>query len=164
MAPGGVPAGGNTPAVAAIGIRDEGDIAPLLQVLIYPVAGGAPETPSHYDFAEGLLLTRANILWFYDQYLDQPEDVADPRFAPLLADDLSGLAPALVIVAGHDPLRDEGIAYAECLRQAGVGVELTNYEDMVHGFLSLADAVDQGKTAINQVAAALRTAFNDNSV
>ncbi|NQV60123.1 MAG: alpha/beta hydrolase [Alphaproteobacteria bacterium] len=164
MAIAGDSAGGNITAVTAIGIRDEGDIAPLLQVLIYPVAGGAPETPSHYDFAEGLLLTRANILWFYDQYLDQPEDVADPRFAPLLADDLSGLAPALVIVAGHDPLRDEGIAYAECLRQAGVGVELTNYEGMVHGFLSLADAVDQGKTAINQVAAALRTTFNDNSV
>ena len=73
---------------------------------------------------------------------------------------LAGLAPALVIVAGHDPLRDEGIAYAERLRQAGVVVELSNYEGMVHGFLSFADAVDQGKAAIEQVAAALRTAFS----
>jgi acetyl esterase len=152
-------AGGNIAAVTAIGIRDEGDIAPLLQVLIYPVAGGAPETASHYEFAEGLLLTRANILWFYDQYLEQPEDAADPRFAPLLASDLSGLPPALVIVAGHDPLRDEGIAYAEGLKQAGVGVELSNYAGMVHGFVSLANAVDQGKNAIHQVAEALRTAF-----
>jgi len=152
-------AGGNVTAVTAIGIRDEGDIPPLLQVLIYPVAGGAPETPSHYEFAEGLLLTRANILWFYDQYLDQPEDAADPRFAPLLAEDLSGLAPALVIVAGYDPLRDEGIAYAERLHAAGVKVELANYEGMVHGFVSLADAVDQGKVAIDQITAALRDAF-----
>ncbi|MDA1098349.1 MAG: alpha/beta hydrolase [Proteobacteria bacterium] len=163
MAIAGDSAGGNIAAVTAIGIRGEGDIAPLLQVLIYPVAGGAPETPSHYEFAEGLLLTRANILWFYDQYLDQPEDAADPRFAPLLADDLSGLPPALVIVAGYDPLRDEGIAYAEALKQAGVAVELSNYAGMVHGFLSLADAVDQGKAAIDQVATALRTAFIGNS-
>jgi acetyl esterase len=163
MAIAGDSAGGNITAVTAIGIRDEGDIAPLLQVLIYPVAGGAPETPSHYEFAEGLLLTRDNILWFYDQYLDHPEDAVDPRFAPLLADDLSGLPPALVIVAGHDPLRDEGVAYADGLRQAGVGVELTNYEGMVHGFLSLADAVDQGKTAINQVSVALKTAFDGDS-
>jgi acetyl esterase len=138
-------------------------MAPLLQILIYPVAGGAPETPSHYEFAEGLLLTRASILWFYDQYLDRPEDATDPRFAPLLADDLSDLPPALVIVAGHDPLRDEGIAYADRLGQAGVEAELVNYEGMVHGFLSLADAVDQGKLAIDRVATALRTAFKDVS-
>ena len=163
MAIGGDSAGGNITAVTAIGIRDEGDIAPLLQILIYPVAGGAPETPSHYEFAKGLLLTRANILWFYDQYLDRPEDATDPRFAPLLVDDLSGLPSALVIVAGHDPLRDEGVAYAERLVQAGVEVEFTNYEDMVHGFLSLSDAVDQGKLAIDQVAVALRTAFKSVS-
>lgn len=152
-------AGGNVTAVTAIGIRDEGDIPPLLQVLIYPVAGGAPETPSHHEFAEGFLLTRANILWFYEQYLGQPEDATDPRFAPLLADSLAGLAPALVIVAGHDPLRDEGIAYAERLHVAGVKVELSNYEEMVHGFISLADAVDQGKIAIDQITAALKAAF-----
>ena len=163
MAIGGDSAGGNITAVTAIGIRDEGYMAPLLQILIYPVAGGAPETPSHYEFAEGLLLTRASILWFYDQYLDRPEDATDPRFAPLLADDLSDLPPALVIVAGHDPLRDEGIAYAERLGQAGVEAELVNYEGMVHGFLSLADAVDQGKLAIDRVATALRTAFKDVS-
>ena len=163
MAIGGDSAGGNITAVTAIGIRDEGYMAPLLQILIYPVAGGEPETPSHYEFAEGLLLTRASILWFYDQYLDRPEDVTDPRFAPLLADDLSDLPPALVIVAGHDPLRDEGIAYADRLGQAGVEAELVNYEGMVHGFLSLADAVDQGKLAIDRVATALRAAFKDVS-
>ncbi len=153
-------AGGNVTAVTAIDIRDEGDIAPLLQILIYPVTDGTPETPSHHEFAEGRLLTRGNILWFYDHYMAEPEDAKNPRFSPLLADDLSGLAPALVIVAGHDPLRDEGIAYAKRLKEAGVTVELSNYEGMVHGFISFADAVDQGKAAIEQVAAALRTAFS----
>ena len=152
-------AGGNVTAVTAIGIRDEGDIPPLLQVLIYPVVSGAPETRSHHEFAEGFMLTRADILWFYDNYLPRPEDAVDPRFAPLLEEDLSGLAPALVIVAEYDPLRDEGIAYAEHMHEAGVEVALANYDGMVHGFLSIADAVDMGKAAIDQVTTALRTAF-----
>ncbi|MBT4491015.1 MAG: alpha/beta hydrolase [Rhodospirillaceae bacterium] len=161
MAIAGDSAGGNVTAVTAIGIRDEGDRSPLLQVLIYPVLDGTPETSSHHEFAEGMLLTRGNILWFYDHYMKQPEDVANPRFSPILAEDLSGLAPTLLIVAGHDPLRDEGLAYGERLKDAGVTVELSNYEGMVHGFLSFADAVDQGKVAIEQVATALRTAFSN---
>ena len=154
-------AGGNVTAVTAIGIREEGDIPPLLQVLIYPVVGGAPETLSHHEFAEGYMLTRADILWFYDCYLNHAEDATDPRFAPLLEDDLSGLAPALVIVAEYDPLRDEGIAYAERMHAAGVHVELANYDGMVHGFLSIADAVDMGKAAIDQVTSALRKVFSE---
>lgn len=152
-------AGGNVAAVTAHGIRDEGDIAPLLQVLIYPVLDGTPERPSHHEFAEGMLLTRGNILWFYAHYMNQPEDALDPRFSPILAEDLTGLAPTLLIVAGHDPLRDEGIAYAERLKSAGIKVDLSNYEGMVHGFLSFADAVDQGKKAIEEVADALRKVF-----
>ena len=152
-------AGGNVAAVTAHGIRDEGDTAPLLQVLIYPVLDGTPERPSHHEFAEGMLLTRGNILWFYAHYMNQPEDVLDPRFSPILAEDLTGLAPTLLIVAGHDPLRDEGIAYAERLKSAGIKVDLSNYEGMVHGFLSFADAVDQGKKAIEEVADALRKVF-----
>ena len=160
MAIAGDSAGGNVTAVTAIGIRDEGDVAPLLQVLIYPVLDGTPERPSHHKFAEGRLLTRGNILWFYAHYMNDPVDAKDPRFSPILAEDLSGLAPALVIVAGHDPLRDEGLAYAERLKSAGVKVELSNYEGMVHGFLSFADAVDQGKAGIEQVAGALHKAFS----
>lgn len=152
-------AGGNVAAVTAHGIRHEGDTAPLLQVLIYPVLDGTPERPSHHEFAEGMLLTRGNILWFYAHYMNQPEDALDPRFSPILAEDLTGLAPTLLIVAGHDPLRDEGIAYAERLKSAGIKVDLSNYEGMVHGFLSFADAVDQGKKAIEEVADALRKVF-----
>jgi acetyl esterase len=105
-------------------------------------------------------LTRGTILWVYAHYINDPEDAKDPRFSPILAEDLSGLAPALVIVAGHDPLRDEGLAYAERLSSAGVLVELSNYEGMVHGFLSFADAVDQGKAGIEQVAGALHKVFS----
>ncbi len=159
MAIAGDSAGGNVTAVTALGIRDEGDVAPLLQILIYPVLDGTPERPSHHEFAEGKLLTRGNILWFYDHYMNDADDVLNPRFSPILAEDLSGLAPALVIVAGYDPLRDEGIEYAGRLEDAGVKVELSNYEGMVHGFLSIADAVDQGKAGIEHVASALREVF-----
>ena len=152
-------AGGNITAVTAIRIRDEGEIAPLLQVLIYPVLDGTPERPSHHQFAEGMLLTRANILWFYGHYMNAPGDVKDPHFSPILTEDLSRLPQAVVIVAGHDPLRDEGIEYAERLKEAGVDVELCNYEGMVHGFLSFADAVDQGMKGIEHVSKALRNAF-----
>lgn len=156
-------AGGNLAAVTAIGIRDHGEILPLLQILIYPVVGGAPETPSHYEFAEGFLLTRSNILWFYKQYLSKPEDAADPRFALVLTENPNGLPEALVIIAGHDPLRDEGFAYANLLAKAGVPVEIMNYEKMVHGFISLAGAVDQGKEAIDKIVSALSKVFDGDS-
>jgi len=161
MAIGGDSAGGNLTAVTALGARDAGGPALRLQILIYPVAAGEPETGSHHAFAEGLLLTRANILWFYDNYLNGPEDRGDPRFAPLAAADLSGLPPALLIVAGYDPLRDEGLAYGERLKAAGVATEISNYEGMVHGFVSMSDVIAQGTVAIDQCADALRRAFAD---
>lgn len=159
IAVGGDSAGGNLAAVTALAARDAGGPPLVFQLLIYPVAGGAPDTASHHDFAEGYLLTRRNILWFYDCYLNDPAEQQDPRFAPLRAGDLSGLPPALLIVAGFDPLRDEDLAYGERLQAAGVEVEMANYTGMVHGFMSLSDMVDAGKAAIDQAAAALRRAF-----
>jgi acetyl esterase len=91
--------------------------------------------------------------------LRDDNDRQDIRYAPLICEDLSRLPPALVIVAGYDPLRDEGIAYAERLKQAGNRVELTNYEGMVHPFLSMSGALDVGKQAIAQASAALKEAF-----
>lgn len=152
-------AGGNLAAVTAVAARDAGGPALCQQVLIYPVAAGTPDSYSHHAFAEKLLLTRRNILWFYEQYLNGPDDAKDPRFAPLETPDLSGLPPTLLIVAGHDPLRDEGLAYGERLKQAGVDVTVTNYEGMIHGFFTMSDVIDAGGAAIDQVSAALRARF-----
>ena len=151
-------AGGNLAAVTALLARDHGH-ALALQVLIYPVTAPAPESPSFDEFAEGYFLTRAMMDYFYAHYLDGTDGRSDPRFAPMLAKDLSDLAPAEVIVAGYDPLRDEGIAYARRLIEAGNSVCVTNYEGMLHGFLSMAGAVDDGKRATAQIAAALQDAF-----
>ena len=158
IAVGGDSAGGNLAAVTALQARDGGPKL-AFQLLVYPCAGARQDEPSHFAFAEKLLLTRKSILWFYDHYVASAADRSDWRLAPLLAPDLAGLPPALVIVAGHDPLRDEGVAYAERLKAAGVPAELANYDGMVHGFFSLSGAIDAGKRAIDQSAAALKRAF-----
>ncbi len=118
--------------------RDAAHPKLVFQLLIYPCVAPEPETPSHHKFKEGYVLSRNSITWFYKQYLRSGKDVNDFRFAPLLLDDLSGLPPALVIVAGYDPLRDEGIEYARKLIEAGNRVKLSNYEGMVHGFYLMA--------------------------
>lgn len=152
-------AGGNLAAVTTIAARDDGGPALSLSVLIYPVASGTPDSYSHHAFAEKHFLTRRNILWFYEQYLNGPEEAKDPRFAPLETPDLSGLPPTLLIIAGHDPLRDEGLAYGERLRKAGVAVTVSNYEGQLHGFIHMSDVVDQGDRAIDEVCDALKEAF-----
>ena len=152
-------AGGNLAAVSAILARDAGGPGIALQVLIYPGTAPRPESASHYEFAEGYFLSRKTILWFYQHYLRHESDGNDFRFAPLLTEDLTGLPPALVIVAGYDPLRDEGIAYARKLQAAGNIVELSNYRTMTHAFLSFSGAVDVSKQAIKQVATAVRKAW-----
>jgi len=118
-----------------------------------------PETPSHRKFADGYLLTRNNIVWFYKQYLRNQRDMQDFRFAPLVADDLSNLPPALVFVAGYDPLRDEGVEYVKRLIEAGNRVTLANYEGMVHGFILAGGVLDAAKHAIAESSAALKGAF-----
>lgn len=160
MAIAGDSAGGNLAAVATVVARDDGGPALQLSVLIYPVAAGTPNSYSHHAFAEKHFLTRRTILWFYEQYLNGPDDAADPRFAPLETPDLSGLPPTLLIVAGYDPLRDEGLAYGERLRQAGVEVTISNYEGMLHGFITMADVVDKGMEAIDEISDALRKTFD----
>jgi acetyl esterase len=152
-------AGGNLTAVTALRARDEGGPALVLHMPLYPVIGPEPETGSHHEFAEGYLLTRRNLLWFYDHYFRSDADKQDVRFSPLVAKDLSGMPPALVVVAGFDPLRDEGMAYAEALRAAGNQVTLTNYEGMIHGFLSMSDVLDQANVCLDECAAALKAAF-----
>jgi len=156
---GGDSAGGNLAAVCALLARDEGFPKLSHQLLIYPCTAPEPETRSHKLFAEGHLLTRKTITWFYAQYLRNSRDTQDFRFGPLIADDLAGLPPAFVLVAGFDPLRDEGVQYATRLVEAGVDVTFVNMAGMIHGFYIMLGAVDAASDAIRQSGAALRKAF-----
>lgn len=157
IAVGGDSAGGNLAAVVARKCRDEGGPPLVLQVLVYPVTNLASlETPSYREFAEGYHLTRSEMEWFRAHYLGRPEDAAHPDASPLLAPDLRGLPPALVITAECDPLRDEGEAYAQRMREAGVRVALTRYPGTIHPFFSLAGVLPEGREAVAQVAAAVK--------
>lgn len=160
MAVGGDSAGANLATVMAILARDAAHPKLVFQLLIYPCVAPEPETPSHYKFKEGYILSRNSITWFYRHYLRSGKDVKDFRFAPLVCEDLSGLPPSLIIVAGYDPLRDEGIEYARKLIESGNRVRLANYEGMVHGFFLMGGAVDAARRAVDESAQALREAFD----
>ena len=157
IAVGGDSAGGNLSAVMSLKCRDQGGPPLALQVLVYPVTDlSSFDTPSYREFAEGYYLSRAEMEWFRGHYLARAEDAQSPDASPLLAGDLRGLPPALVITAECDPLRDEGEAYARRLTEAGVEVASTRYNGMIHPFFSLFGVLSAGRFAIQQVAAAVR--------
>jgi len=157
IAVGGDSAGGNLAAVMCLKSRDEGGPAIALQALVYPVTNlSSFATASYEEFADGYYLTRAEMEWFRGNYLARAEDAESPYASPLLARDLGGLPPAVVITAECDPLRDEGEAYARRLAEAGVEVSCTRYGGMIHPFFSLGAVLSQGRRAIEQVAAAVR--------
>ena len=136
-------AGGNLAAVVAQETRSGGPAAvadlppPVAQGLVYPVADVRFDTPSMQTMGAGFLLTRDTMEYYRGEYLPRRADWVTPRASPLLAGDLSGLAPALVVTAGFDPLRDDGANYAEALRTAGVDVEYRCYDDQIHGFMGM---------------------------
>jgi acetyl esterase len=138
VAVGGDSAGGNLATVVsrlARDDRDQGVPLPALQLLIYPATNFAGDSRSKTLFADGFFLTKRHMDWFRDSYLTGATiDSSDPRISPLLADDLAGLPPALLLTAGFDPLRDEGDLYAEALTAAGVAVDHRRYGSMVHAF------------------------------
>lgn len=154
-------AGGNLAAVVSLLARDAGGPTLCAQVLIYPVTDFAFDTVSYRENGEGHLLTRASMEWFSGHYLGPTlERATEPAAAPLRASDLAGLPPALVITAEFDPLRDEGEAYAERLRSAGVPARSTCYPGAIHDFVRLSFVLDQGKQAVGEIAGALREAFS----
>jgi acetyl esterase len=159
IAVGGDSAGGNLAAVVAQVARDHGKPSLKFQLLIYPVTDAACDTPSYSENADGYLLTRDAMQWFWNHYTPSDADRKNPCASPLRAVNFTGLPPALVITAEFDPLRDEGERYADRLRAAGISVQLTRYDGMIHGFFAMAAMIDQGKQAIQQAAAALRAAF-----
>ena len=159
LAVGGDSAGGNLTAMVALMARDRRGPAIAHQLLIYPVTDYSFDTPSYRDNAEGYLLTRAGMEWYWGHYLASDADGDNPYASPLRARDLGGLPPALVITAEYDPLRDEGEAYAKRLREAGVPVMSTCYPGMIHSFFGQFQLLDQGKEAIRQAGGALKAAF-----
>ncbi|HLG98298.1 MAG TPA: alpha/beta hydrolase [Bryobacteraceae bacterium] len=156
---GGDSAGGNLAAVIALKSRDESGPAIALQAMVYPVTDiSSFDTGSYREFSEGHQLSKPMMEWFVDRYLARPEDARNPYASPLLAPDLRGLPPALVITAECDPLRDEGEAYAKRLQDAWVAVAMKRYAGMIHPFFSLAGVLPQAAQAYQQVADAVRDA------
>ena len=159
LAVGGDSAGGTLAAVCAILARDAG--LPLaLQLLFYPGCTAHQDTPSHTTYARGLVLEEPAISWFFGHYATTRAQREDWRFAPLLAPDVDGVAPAWIGLAECDPLVDEGIDYADKLRLAGVPVDLEIYRGVTHEFIKMGRAIAQARTAHADAAAALRQAFS----
>lgn len=157
IAVGGDSAGGNLAAAVCLMARDKAIPLPAIQLLIYPITDAAGEAPSRRTFGAGFLLTSNDMDWFERHYLPKGSDRADPRVSVLRAPDLSGLPPAYIATAGFDPLRDEGEAYAERLREAGVGVDLRRHPGLVHTFANLTAVCQSARTAMLETAEALRT-------
>jgi acetyl esterase len=159
LAVGGDSAGGNLSAAVAIKARDE-DGPPLRhQLLVYPVMDCAFDTGSYRENADGYLLTADMMRWFWDHYLDSPDDAANPLASPLRAEDLAGLPPATVVTAEYDPLRDEGEAYAKRLAEAGVPVEHTRYSGLIHAFWQMPGLFAAALECADAAGIALRKSF-----
>lgn len=150
-------AGGNLAAVVALRSRDEYGPAPALQVLVYPVVDHDFTTASYAEYADtNLIVNRPEMEWFWDHYVPDASQRSHPHASPLMAEDLCGLAPAVVVTAGHDPLRDEGVAYVQRLTEAGVPVQVFDYPQQIHGFYTLVGILDDADRAVGQVADAIR--------
>jgi acetyl esterase len=158
IAVGGDSAGGNLAAVVAIALRDAGGPPLVFQALVYPATDQRQDTQSHAKYAEGFLLTRGNLVWFRDNYLE-PGDYDDWRASPIRAADVSRLPPAHIITAGYDPLVDEGQAYADRLVAAGVPVLYECFEGMAHGFLSMGGVLAAANHALYRIGQSLNQAF-----
>lgn len=144
-------AGGNLAAVIAQRAKREGSPQLSLQVLVYPVTDGAMDTRSHSDPANQLMLSHEAMVWFWDHYAPDMEQRLEPGSSPLRCDDLSGVAPAVVLTAEYDVLRDEGEAYADKLQDAGVAVVRKRFERQMHGFFTMHDILPGATRALEYV-------------
>ncbi|MEV6711169.1 alpha/beta hydrolase [Lentzea sp. NPDC051208] len=155
--------GGNMAAALTLQAKERGDIALKAQVLFYPVTDASFDTDSYLQFAEGYFLRRDGMQWFWDQYTTNPVERAEITASPLRAtrEQLAGLPQALVITAEADVLRDEGEAYADKLREAGVPVTAVRYAGAIHDFVMLnaLRGTHAAEAAINQAVAFLREAL-----
>ena len=158
IAVGGDSAGGNLATGVALRARDDDAQAPVLQLLFYPVTNLASQTRSYGLFADGFFLRRWDMEFCNEKYVGGSGiEATDPRLSPLLADDLSAVAPAIVVTAGFDPLRDEGRQYAEALRAAGNEVDAREYGSLIHSFPNFMPLGGDAATASFEIFSALRT-------
>lgn len=158
IAVGGDSAGGNLAAAVSLALRGQ-TVRPAYQLLIYPATDMRRVAPSHTSNGEGYLLTRDTMEWFTNGYITDMQDYADWRASPLLAVSLAGVAPALVLTAGFDPLRDEGLQYADALSAAGVATEYICFERQIHGFITMGRVFREANTAVTLCADALKRAL-----
>ena len=159
MAVGGDSAGGNLATVVALMSRDRGGPPLVFHLVVYPMVDRDFNTESYRSNADGYLLTRDSMRWYWNHYLGTEADTANPYAVPLQTNDLGRLPSALVITAEYDPLRDEGDAYADRLRAAGVPAVSSRYDGMIHGFFGMSAVLDKGKQAMSEACAALTKAF-----
>jgi acetyl esterase len=159
IAIGGDSAGGNLAAVVPLLLRDAGEALPAFQLLIYPATDMRCGAPSHQANGQGYGLTADSIAYYRGHYLADESQWTDWRASPLLAENLRGLPPALVLTAGFDPLRDEGHQYADALSAAGNTVQVVCFERQIHGFITMGRVIGEADTAVDLCAAALRRAL-----
>ncbi|MGQ9896288.1 MAG: alpha/beta hydrolase [Acidobacteriota bacterium] len=153
-------AGGNLATVAALMARNRKGTLPMFQLLVYPVTDATHSQPSYEAYGDGYFLTKDAMQWFLRHYVPADQSRRHPYLSPLFEKNLSGLPPAHILVAEYDPLRDEGVAYAERLKAAGVTASVSCYKGMVHGFFSLVAWFEDASRALDESAGILRRAFN----
>jgi acetyl esterase len=152
-------AGGNLAAVSALRAREAGGPEIALQVLVYPVVDCDLTRPSCAECSGSeLFLNTAEMVWFWDHYLPDQAERRHPYASPIRASDFDGLPPAYIVIAEHDPLRDEGLAYAAALEAAGVPVTVTRHDDQIHAFFWLVNVMESADRAVAEVGAAIRDA------
>ena len=155
IAIGGDSAGGNLAAAACLGLRGQ-SVQPAFQLLIYPATIMWQDTPSYHANGKGYMLTKESIAYYTENYLRNREDAKDWRASPQLAESHAGLPPAFVMTAGFDPLRDEGLMYADALSKAGVSSQYICFERQIHGFITMGRVMQEANTAVILCASALK--------
>lgn len=156
-------AGGNLAAVVALMIRERGGPKLVHQLLIYPVTDHNIETESYKTNGKGYFLSQEMMRWFWHHYLESEQDGENPLASPLREPNLANLPPATVFTAEYDPLRDEGRAYADRLKQAGITTLYTNYDGVFHGFFGMAEQIPRARKAVDDACGALRAAYGKES-
>jgi acetyl esterase len=159
LAVGGDSAGGNLSALVAVRARDNRGPALRYQLLVYPATDLTMSYPSHVENGDGYMLTNEATAWFLGHYLGPADDPKHPSLSPHYIDDLGGVAPAFIVTAEFDPLRDEGEAYAARLRDSGVAVDLRRYDGMVHGFFQMGGVTPVADSAVSDAASRVRAAL-----